>query len=320
MSLTACGYLMILSLGAELLYLKLARHFRLFDVPNERSLHQTPTTVRGGGIIIYLAVLTTVLAGTFHQLWFFGGLTLVVLVSFLDDIDGVPVRFRLFVQLIAISLLLIQTGTFPASWWVFAGLLFLGVAVINTCNFMDGSNGMTACYSLVTVGTLWYLQWDELASSWSVLYPSVLVALLVFSFFNARPNAICFAGDVGSIGIGFILLYGLLTVVNEHHTYLPLLLLAVYGTDSLLTIICRIRQGQNIFQAHRSHVYQLLVRQWGWSHLRVAAGYAFMQASVNGLVLWALDWSGIHQFMLAGLILGSLCIFYSTARERLVST
>ena len=290
MTLTEYGFLTVLLLGLELLYIRLARHFRLFDVPNERSLHQTATTVRGGGIIIYLAVLITVLVGSFHQPWFFGGLTAVVLVSFSDDLVSLPVRFRLVVQLIAVSLLLMQTGTFPSDWWVFPGLLMLGVAVINACNFMDGINGMTAFYSLITIGTLWCLQEDRTDSSSLILYPPVFVALLVFSFFNARPKAICFAGDVGSIGIGFILLYGLLNLINERHTYLPLLLLAVYGTDSLLTILYRLYRHQNIFRAHRSHLYQLLVSQRGWPHLGVATSYALVQAGINGLVLWSIDW------------------------------
>jgi UDP-GlcNAc:undecaprenyl-phosphate GlcNAc-1-phosphate transferase len=138
MTLTHYSFLTILLLGAALLYIRLARHFRLFDVPNERSLHQTTRTVRGGGILIYLAVLTVVFSGSLNQPWFFGGLTVVVLVSFGDDLTGIPVRFRLFVQLIAVSMLLVQTGIFPANWWIFPGLLVLGVAIINTCNFMDG--------------------------------------------------------------------------------------------------------------------------------------------------------------------------------------
>ncbi len=319
MTLTEYGFLTALLLGLELLYLRLARHFRLFDIPNERSLHQTATTIRGGGIIIYLAVLITVLVATFHQPWFFGGLTAVVLVSFSDDLAGVPVRVRLFVQLIAVGLLLMQTGTFPSNWWVFPGLLVLGVAVINACNFMDGINGMTAFYSLITTGTLWYLQEDKTDSSSLILYPPVFVALLVFSFFNARPKAICFAGDVGSIGIGFILLYGLLNVINERHTYVPLLLLAVYGTDSLLTILYRLYRRQNIFRPHRAHLYQLLVSRRGWPHLGVAIGYSFMQAGINGLVFWALDWSNFQQLMLAGLVLGLLSLLYIIGRKRLTN-
>ena len=319
MTLTNYGLLTILLLGLELLYIRLARHFRLFDVPNGRSLHQTTRTVRGGGIIVYLAVLTMVLSVPFNQPWFFGGLTVVVLISFGDDVAGIPVRFRFFAQSIAVSMLLIQTHTSSTDWWLFLGLLVLGVAIINAYNFMDGINGMTAFYSLLTIGTLWYLQRDEMDSRSPILYPSVFVALLVFSFFNARPKAICFAGDVGSIGIGFIMLYNLLTVINERHTYLPLLLLAVYGADSLLTIVYRIHRRQNIFRAHQSHLYQLLISQRGWPHLGVAAGYAFMQAGINGLVLRALDWSAVHQFMLAVLISGFLSICYVTTRKKIIS-
>ncbi len=320
MTLTDYGLLTILMLGLELLYIRLARHFHLFDIPNERSLHQTTKTVRGGGIIVYLAVLTLVLSGPLNEPWFFGGLTAVVLVSFGDDLAGIPIRFRLFAHSIAVSMLLVQTHSFSVDWWLFPGLLVLGVAIINGYNFMDGINGMTAFYSVVTVGTLWYLQKDEMDSSSPILYPSVFVALLVFSFFNARPKAICFAGDVGSIAIGFILLYGLVRVVTERHTYLPLLMLAVYGTDSLLTLLYRVYQRQNIFRAHRSHLYQLLVSQRGWPHLGVAAGYAFMQASINGLILRALDWPASHQLILAVFTLSFLSILYVKSRKIVMST
>ena len=320
MTLLYYGLPAILLLGLELLYIRLARHFQLFDVPNERSLHQNTSTVRGGGIIVYLAVLMAVFTSSFNQPWFFGGLTAVVLVSFSDDLIGIPARFRLVVQFIAISLLLMQTGAFPSHWWVFAGLLVMGVAVINACNFMDGLNGMTAFYSLITVGTLWYMQLGQTDSNSAVLYPFVLIALLVFTFFNARRKAICFAGDVGSIGIGFILLHGVLSVVNERHTYLPFLLLAVYGTDALLTFIRRVYRHEDIFQAHRQHLFQLLVSYRGYPHLGVAIGYALIQAGINGLILWALNWPIVHQYILAGLILSSLSILHITLRKTLVST
>ena len=86
MSALTCLFLTPGLLGAELLYLKLARQFRLFDVPNPRSLHQDDSTVRGGGVIVYLAVLGTVLAGDLNQPYFFLGLTVVALVSFADDL------------------------------------------------------------------------------------------------------------------------------------------------------------------------------------------------------------------------------------------
>ena len=317
MNLTTYGFLAILLFGSELLYLQLARHFHLFDVPNERSLHQDTTTVRGGGIVVYLAVLTIVLTGSFDQPYFFGGLTAVVLISFLDDLYSVPIPYRLFVQALGVGLLLVQTGTYPTAWWVFPGLLILGICILNTGNFMDGINGMTAFYSLVTVGTLWYLQ-NVTASGSSALYPSVFMALLVFGFFNARPKAICFAGDVGSIGIAFILLYSLLTLINQYHTYLPLLLLAVYGTDSLLTIIHRANQQQLIFRAHRQHLFQLLVSKRGWSHLRVSCLYALVQAGINGLVIWAIDWPATQQFLLAGFILIPLLVLYITLKRPLM--
>ena len=146
------------------------------------------------------------------------------------------------------------------------------------------------------------------------LYPPVLIALVIFSYFNARRKAICFAGDVGSISVGFIIFYGMVTSITHYHTYLPLLLLAVYGVDSGLTIVYRLQQRQNIFQAHQLHLYQWLVRERGWSHLRVATLYALIQTGINGLVIWSIDRPAPYHFMLAGFVLGGLVVGYISER------
>lgn len=184
---------------------------------------------------------------------------------------------------------------------------------------MDGINGMTAFYSLVTVGTLWYWQ-TQLPGGADYLFPCVFIALLIFSYVNARRQAICFAGDVGSISMGFIVLYGLVDSINRSHTYLPILFLAVYGVDSVLTIMHRLYLRQNIFQAHRMHLFQLLVHQFGWPHLRVSALYALLQSGINGLVLMTMNWSPMSQLILTGLVLGNLIAAYVTASIQIDKT
>jgi UDP-GlcNAc:undecaprenyl-phosphate GlcNAc-1-phosphate transferase len=320
MSLTSYVLLTALLIGIKVAYFRIARHFGLFDTPNERSSHTGLITIRAGGIIFYLAVLAAVSVNKLNQPYFFAGLTMVALISFWDDIYAVSIRYRIVAQFIAMSLLLLQTGLFPDQKWALIGLLIIGVGSLNAYNFMDGINGMTAFYSLVTVGTLWYQQSQvmpiDVADS---LFPFVIIALLIFSYFNARRQAICFAGDVGSISIGFISLHALLTAINQSHTYLLVLFLAVYGVDSVLTIIHRLYLGQSIFQAHRLHLFQLIVHQYGWPHLRVSAMYALVQAGINVLVLRALNWSLIAQIILTGLILGVLVCLYISLKKRLMN-
>lgn len=317
MSLSTILYLTALLGGAELLYLKLARQFRFFDLPNARSLHQNRTTVRGGGVIFYLAVLAALGVEQSNQSFFLIGLTVVATVSFADDVYGLPVPYRLGSHLIGVVALLMQTSTLPADGWVLPVLLIAGVGVLNAFNFMDGINGMTAFYSLVTVSTMWFLNLKATGSPAFVLYPALLIALLTFAYFNARRHAVCFAGDVGSISIGFISLYLLITLINSYGTYLPVLLLAVYGIDTSLTLENRIRLRQPILQAHRSHLFQLLVHEGRLSHRQVAASYALLQAGVNTLVVWAIDWPAKEQLVLAGLLLSSLALLYTGLKQYL---
>ena len=312
MSLTTYFFLTVVLIGAELLYLQVARHFGLFDKPNERSSHLNLITVRGGGVLFYLAALCALWIGKLDFFYFYIGLTFIACISFWDDLFTAPKRYRILIHVLAVSLLLVQEGTFIGHWWVFVGLLFMGVGIVNSYNFMDGINGMTAFYSLVTVGTLWYWQ-AQLPGEYDFLFPCEFIALLIFSYANARRQAICFAGDVGSISMGFIVLYGLVNTINRSHTYLPILFLAVYGVDSVLTIVHRLYRRQNIVQAHRMHLFQLLVHQFGWPHLRVSALYALLQLGINGLVLTTMKDSPMNQLMLTGLVLGSLIAVYIIA-------
>jgi UDP-N-acetylmuramyl pentapeptide phosphotransferase/UDP-N-acetylglucosamine-1-phosphate transferase len=117
-----------------------------------------------------------------------------------------------------------------------------------------------------------------------VLY--TLIALLVFNFFNFRTRAKCFAGDVGAVSIAFIIVFllGKLMLQTGDLTYI--LLLAIYGVDSVLTILHRLILRENIFEAHRKHAYQLMANELKIMHVAVSAFYMLMQAIVAvGLLL-----------------------------------
>lgn len=314
MNLIEYVLIVVFLLTGELLYLRAARHFGIVDIPNERSLHTDQTIVRGGGIVLWLAAAVSVVYSDFEPTYFFVGLSLVALVSFLDDIRGVAWQYRIYAQFVAVSLLMYQTTNLLPTLWVIL-LLVVGVGILNAFNFMDGSNGMTAFYSLITIGTIWYGQ--SLYATASLLLPLTFAALLIFSWFNARQQAICFAGDVGSVSIGFICLYVLIEFIKASESYLPVLFLAVYGIDSVLTIGYRLYLGQNIVQAHRLHLFQRIVYEQQWLHLLVAALYAFVQLVINGLVFYALDWSLSAQWVLAVGLLLVLASGYGLASQRL---
>lgn len=302
--------------GTQVLYLRVARRLNIVDKPNERSSHTNLTTIRGGGVLFYVAALGAAIIGGFEQPYFCAGLTLVAFVSFLDDLYALPNRYRLGVQFVAVGLLLMQTGVVPSAGWVVAGTLIIGVGILNAYNFMDGINGMTAFYSIVTVGTLWFGLAEQPA--FFTLYACAFIALLIFTYYNARRRAVCFAGDVGSVSVAFIILCGLGQLILSRQTYLPVLFLVIYGVDSVLTILHRLSLRQNIFQAHRLHLFQVLVHRAGWPHLRVSALYALVQLGINGVVVNALAWSWVAQGALAGLVLGGLMVVYVLVKRRLM--
>jgi len=276
----------------EVFYFKIADRFNIIDKPNARSSHQT-VTLRGGGIIFCLAGLIFFFFYGLQYFFFVLGLLAIATISFLDDIFTLDNRIRLIVQLIAVSLLLYQWDLFRLSWyWILIAVVFV-IGTINAYNFMDGINGITGSYSLLAVSTLFYV--NEYIVSFTA--PNFLIivglSLLVFNFFNFRKQAKCFAGDVGSVSIAFIIVFliGQLILKTNNLTYI--LLLLVYGFDTAFTVIFRKIRKENIFEAHRHHFYQYLVNEKKMSHLAVAAMYFMAQLVINLCILFWITQSAL---------------------------
>lgn len=274
--------LIFLLFGAEELYFRIADKFNIIDRPNERSSHRR-VTLRGGGIIFWIGVLLYFLFHPAHfaeQGWFFAGLTLICGVSFIDDVRGVKQLPRLAVHFSAMLLLFVQWHLFGGEpWWYILVALVFCTGTINAYNFMDGINGITGGYSFVMLLSLAYINNYVLPVMFvsETLLHTVTLSVLVFCFYNFRAKARCFAGDVGSVGIAFILIYllGRLVLVTHNLAYLALLL--VYGVDSVLTIVHRIMLHENIGEPHRKHLYQILANELHWSHTSVSLLYMAVQ-------------------------------------------
>lgn len=290
-------FFLLLLFGLELIYFILAKRFNIIDRPNSRSSH-SEVTIRGGGIIFPLSILLFAFAYNWDAVHFVIGLLAISIISFIDDIVTLKSFARLSVHFFAVSMLLFAWDIFIIDWyWVAIAVIFI-IATINAYNFMDGINGITGAYSLITVATLYYLNKSILFTSDDFLITTGL-GLVAFLFFNFRTRARCFAGDVGSVGIAFILVYalGLLILKTQNFAYLTLLL--VYGMDTVTTIIFRLIRGENITIAHRSHFYQFLVNQKRWTHLQVASLYFVMQGAVSMIMILALKANFWHCFLLA---------------------
>mgnify|MGYP002307552466 FL=1 len=277
----------------ELLYFRIAEKFNIIDKPNERSSHSS-TVLRGGGIIFLLGAWIWSAFFGFQYPLFLVAVTLAAGISFIDDIHSLPDSVRLIVQFAAMGLLIwqlfIMTGddSFIKTDGLWMKMGFIVVALIvcvgatNIYNFMDGINGITAGYSAAVLLPLLFVNriYNFVDTSFLVV---ALLAIIVFSFFNFRPRgkAKCFAGDVGSVGIAFILLFAIGALIAKTGDITWLVFLLVYGVDGCLTICHRILLHENLGQAHRKHVYQLMANELKISHPVVSLIYALIQLVVS---------------------------------------
>ena len=272
----------VLLLAAELVYFRIADKFNIIDKPNERSSHST-IVLRGGGIIFLIGAWVWSAFFGFDYPWFLAGLTLVAGVSFVDDIRSLPDSVRLVAQFAAAAMAFYQLGILHWSmWWIVLVALIVYVGATNVINFMDGINGITAGYSLAVLLPLMTVNMDGGYVEQSLIVSTVL-ASLVFCIFNFRPKgkAKCFAGDVGSIGIAFIMLFLLGNVIIKTEDITWLIFLLVYGVDGCLTIVHRIMLHENLGEAHRKHAYQLMANELKIGHVKVASLYMVMQLAVS---------------------------------------
>jgi UDP-GlcNAc:undecaprenyl-phosphate GlcNAc-1-phosphate transferase len=271
------------------LYFKLAVKFNIIDHPNHRSSH-SKITIRGGGIIFPVALLLQFLIIYFEYQLFILGLILISLVSFFDDLAPLSNKIRLVAHLIAVSLLFLQAGLLEYPLWTIIISYIIVIGTINAYNFMDGVNGITGGYSLITILSLYIINESFrtfINSEWLIVS---ILALVVFNFFNFRKVAKCFAGDVGSVSIAFMIIFFILLLILNTGDLKYIALLLIYGLDTVTTIIFRLIRRENIFEAHRSHFYQYLANVKGWPHLRVAFLYLLAQLMVNMLIVYS-DWS-----------------------------
>lgn len=294
-------FIFILLLIAELVYFRIADKYNIIDKPNQRSSHST-IVLRGGGIIFLIGAWVWSAFFGFEYPWFLAGVTLIAGVSFVDDIRSLPDSVRLVAQFAAAAMAFYQLDILHwEMWWIVLVALIVYVGATNVINFMDGINGITAGYALAVLIPLGLLNtnYQELAMNLATNCSSVfssdgvfvdqslivasIIAAIVFCIFNFRPKgkAKCFAGDVGSIGIAFIMLFLLGNVIIKTEDITWLIFLLVYGVDGCLTIIHRIMLHENLGEAHRKHAYQIMANELKIGHVKVTLLYMAIQLIVS---------------------------------------
>ena len=283
----------IVLFAAELIYFRIADKYNIIDKPNERSSHKT-IVLRGGGIIFTIGLWIWSIVFGFQYPWLLAGVTLAAGISFVDDIHSLRDSLRLVVQFTAMFLVFQEIGLLHWDmWWIIPIALIAAVGGTNIFNFMDGINGITAGYSFAVLIPL-IVKNEELRVMNGAGFVDtgllfiVGLSLLVFCFFNFRPKgkAKCFAGDVGSIGMAFILLFGIGRLIMQTWDVTWMVLLIVYGMDGCLTIIHRIMLHERLGEAHRKHAYQLMANELGMSHVVVSTFYMLLQLVISLVMIY----------------------------------
>ena len=278
------GVLCAIAFIISLLIVKfLSIQFRqtLVDLPNKRSSHTHPTP-RGGGLGFIFSFISVMAIATIFQLFtvpfsLWLSLLPLVIVGFMDDWKNLSASARYYIQLSVSCIMIFQLGTFP----LFEGqdnshllikigaivLTIIGItALINFYNFMDGLDGLVA--SITTIQLSFLALWLQNPSLWILA-----AAILGFLVWNWHPAQI-FMGDSGSTFLGAAIAITLLSQnTSTAQAWAGLSITLPITLDTIYTLVRRLLQGENIFQAHRTHLFQRL-HQSGWSHPQVTCLYA----------------------------------------------
>ncbi len=263
---------------------KLALKNNILDIPNSRSSHTVPTP-RGGGlafVVVFLVGISLLFCLGILELRVFlallGGGCLIAAVGWLDDRRGLSALVRLCFHFVAaiwavswlegVPNLSLGFTELESSWWGSVLAVVGMVWLINLYNFMDGIDGIAGTEAVTVSAIAAILLWSH-ASNLAIPCLLLAAAVLGFLIWNWPPAKI-FMGDVGSGFLGFV--FAVLAIWSENSGAVPLLiwllLLGVFIVDATVTLIKRMARGEKLYEAHRSHVYQLAV-QAGYSHKQV---------------------------------------------------
>lgn len=301
----------------ELVYFRIARYYKIGDNVTHRSSHKD-YQLTGGGVIF---IISATIFWIWYSIWqqappipHFSTVMNISLglafLSFWDDIKDLSPVMRLVCHIIAVAVtfyFILEHGYINIYILVLVG----GVGLINAYNFMDGINGITAGYSIVTLCTLLYC-YIETPGIPTEFIVSLLIATIIFTFYNFRKKAICFAGDVGSIVMGFFILFLSVELILLRNDATIIVFLIVYGVDSVYTIFQRLFMGENIFLPHRHHLYQVFANQWKIPHYKVSIGYCSTQLIINILYFFVPE---VYKWSYVMIIIMLLSIIYFISKR-----
>lgn len=260
------------------------------DIPNERSLHTAPVP-RIGGMALIIGMLCGWAMNAYSLVWWVMlPLLMLFLLSLLDDVRGLSVRYRLFVHIGAAWLLVLGSGLFTQSMLLGLLVLFVVVWMTNLYNFMDGSDGLAGGMAVIGFGIYGIAAMMGHDMTLAMLNISVAAAALSFLYFNFYPAKI-FMGDAGSVPLGFLAaamgVWG--WQISLWPAWFPLLVFSPFVLDATVTLLKRMLRREKIWQAHREHYYQRIV-QLGFGHRNTALVEYILMSGVGASALIALQY------------------------------
>jgi UDP-N-acetylmuramyl pentapeptide phosphotransferase/UDP-N-acetylglucosamine-1-phosphate transferase len=298
-------------------YFVIANRYNIIDRPNERSSH-TRLTIRGGGIVFPLAALVWFLIYGFGEPWIIFAMLLMSTISFIDDIIALSSGIRILAHFTAVSILFWQLQVFGLPIYIIIFAFLVAIGWINAFNFMDGINGITAFYSLVTLSSFAWINFS-VGFIPNQLIIVLVLSVVIFSFYNARTNAIVFAGDVGSVTMAFLLLWFMTSLMIKTGRIEYILFFAIYGIDTVITIFFRVLRSENVFKAHRTHLYQYLSNELKWPQILVSFIYGFLQLLINIVAIILIEQNmmtvPVFIFFLMILSFGYIIVRYRVAKS-----
>ena len=305
---------------------RLLKKNNILDIPNKRSSHIIATP-RGGGIsIVSVIIIGWIVDRSFtlslnsHDIIILGGSFGLAIVCFIDDIRGLPAASKLIFQIIFMFpgfWIISETGGMFRGWLdigldiLFTGLLWLWF--INLFNFMDGIDGLTGIEVFVLGLGLAVFSVTGIIKE-QVLGPSIvfMASALGFLVWNWAPAKV-FLGDVGSIPLGYLIGWSLISITPEaisHHSLLVIILIlpGYYLADASITLGGRILKRKNIFEAHRDHFYQLAVQN-GASHSAICLAVLVVNILLLLIALMLAGTKPIFALIASGPVIGMLFVW-----------
>lgn len=280
------------------LYFPFAEKKGMLAGVNHRSSHTKPV-ITGAGFIFYISYVFYIISfvfSTWDAPWpLFIGISILAIVSFIDDLKDLWFFIRLVVQILAVILMLYQIYiefsmepfAMNASLLIIlaiVGLIF-SVGFVNLYNFMDGLNGMMVGITISALAIFALIDFFVVDFVDDLLLVYTAIPTLIFAFFNARRQAICFAGDVGAIVLGFVMVYMLVSLLMQTGNVVYIFIFASIYLEAGMTVMQRLLAGQNIFKPHRIHLFQLLCNEHKHHHVKISAFYALNQLVFGAIIV-----------------------------------